>query len=58
VFSHYDRQGKCEWYGGGLEEFVSHYNRECTTDYAHTACLDVVRIGGTTAKQPEVLRTA
>jgi hypothetical protein len=57
VFSNYDRQGKCEWYGGGLDEFVSQYNHECATEYAHTECLDIVRIGGATAKQPEVLVT-
>jgi hypothetical protein len=57
MFSHYDRRGKCEWFGGGLEDFVSHYNRECDTNYVHTSCLDIVRISGTTLKQPEVLVT-
>lgn len=57
MFSHYDRKGKCEWFEGGLGEFVSHYNREIGRSYIRTECLDVVRIGGSTAKQPEVLVT-
>jgi len=57
VFSHYDRKGKCEWFEGGLGEFVSHFNRELGRNYARTECLDIVRIGGSTAKQPEVLVT-
>lgn len=56
MFSHHDRRGKCEWFEG-LAEFVSHYNRKVSTHYERTECLDIVRIGGSTAKQPEVLLT-
>jgi hypothetical protein len=57
MFCHFQRQGKCEWFAGGLNEFISHYNREFLTNYALTECLDVIRIGGTTPKNPEVLVT-
>jgi hypothetical protein len=57
MFSHYQRHGKCEWRGGGLDKFVSHYNRENGTNYAHTECLDIVRTGGRTEPKPEVLLT-
>jgi hypothetical protein len=57
MFSHFQRHGKCEWIGGGLERFVAHYNRECGTAYAHSQCLDVVKIGGNPRKEPEVLLT-
>ncbi len=57
MFSHYQRHGKCEWLEGGLDKFVSHYNRECGTSYAHTECLDIVRTGGATEKKPEALVT-
>jgi hypothetical protein len=57
LFSHHDRRGKCEWFEGGLEQFASHYNATLGTDFNRTECLDVVRIGGSTAKQPEVLLT-
>lgn len=57
MFNHYQRRGKCEWFEGGLDEFVSHYNRECGTNYALTECLDIARTGGATEKKPEVLVT-
>jgi hypothetical protein len=57
MFSHYQRHGKCEWREGGLDEFVSYYNRENGTSYAHTECLDIVRTGGRTDPKPEVLVT-
>jgi len=57
MFSHYQRHGKCEWRGGGLEKFVSHYNRENGTNYVRTECLDIVRTGGQTKPKPEVLVT-
>jgi hypothetical protein len=57
MFSHYQRRGKCEWREGGLDKFVSHYNRESGTNYAHTECLDIVRTGGQTEPKPEVLVT-
>ena len=57
MFIHYEKPSKCEWLEGGLDEFVSHYNRECSRSYSHTECLDVVRAGGATPKAPEVLVT-
>jgi hypothetical protein len=57
MFSHYQRHGKCEWREGGLDKFVSHYNRENGTNYAHTECLDIARTGGRTEPKPEVLVT-
>lgn len=57
MFSHHNDNGKCEWFGGGLEHFVSHYNQENGTNYGRTECLDVVKIGGATPKKPEVLVT-
>jgi hypothetical protein len=57
MFSHYQRHGKCEWREGGLDKFVSHYNRENGTSYAHTECLDIERTGGRTEPKPEVLVT-
>ncbi len=57
LFSHYQRHGKCEWRGGGLDKFVSHYNRENGTSYVHTECLDIVRTGGQTKPKAEVLVT-
>jgi hypothetical protein len=45
---------------GSREAWTSlcpHYNRQVGTHYAHTECLDVIRIGGMTGKQPEVLVT-
>ncbi len=57
MFSHYQRHGKCEWREGGLDKFVSHYNRENGTSYALTECLDILRTGGRTEPKPEVLVT-
>jgi hypothetical protein len=57
LFSHYERRGKCEWFGGGLAEFVSQYNRDCGMGYSLTECLDIGRVGGATPKKPEVLVT-
>jgi len=57
MFSQYQRHGKCEWRGGGLDKFVSHYNRENETNYVRTECLDIVRTGGRTQPKPEVLIT-
>lgn len=57
MFTHYDRRGKCEWFEGGLEHFVSYYNCANQKAFSRTECLDLVRIGGSTAKQPEVLLT-
>jgi hypothetical protein len=48
---------KCEWRVGRLDEFVSHYNRENKTSYAHSECLDIKPTGGQTARKPEVLVT-
>jgi hypothetical protein len=57
MFSNYRRYGKCEWRGGGLDKFVSHYNRENGTNYVRTECLDIERTGGETKPKPEVLVT-
>src|SRR5579863_4374934 len=57
MFSHFDRRGKCEWREGGLHAFVSHYNSERGTAFSLTKCLDIIPIGPTTPKQPEVLLT-
>lgn len=57
MFTHFDDPGKCEWLGGGLDAFMRHYNEQCGTAYALTDCLDVVRVSGTTPKEPEVLLT-
>jgi len=46
MFFHFDRQGKCEWFGGDLQGFVSHYNRELGTNYLRTECLDIRRTDG------------
>jgi hypothetical protein len=51
------RETKCEWRVGRLDEFVSRYNRENGTSYAHTECLDIKPTGGKTAPKPEVLVT-
>lgn len=56
MFTHYQWRKKCEW-RGGLEEFVSHYNRENGTNDARAECLDILRTGGRTARKPEVLVT-
>lgn len=57
MFSHFDRRGKCEWFEGGLNAFVSHYNSERGTAYSLTECLDILPVGPMTPKQPEVLLT-
>ena len=57
MFAHFEYPGKCEWLGGGLDAFVRRYNDQCGTAYALTRCLDVVKISGTTPKEPEVLLT-
>jgi hypothetical protein len=57
MFLHFEKPSKCEWLEGGLDQFVSHYNRECGTAHSHTDCLDVVKVGGATPKAPEVLVT-
>jgi hypothetical protein len=57
VFGQYQRRGKCEWREGGLDRFVSHYNRENGTNYALAECLDILRTGGRTVPRPEVLVT-
>lgn len=57
MFSHFTRNGKCEWFQGGLVEFIHNYNHECGTSYTLTKCLDVERTGGATPKMPEVLLT-
>lgn len=55
MFLHFERRGRCEWYDGGLKDFVSHYNRQRGTSYVLSECLDVKRNGGNTPKEPEVL---
>jgi hypothetical protein len=57
MFQHFHPRGKCEWRAGGLDVFVKHYNEKNGTAYSLSACLDVVRINGSTAKAPEVLLT-
>lgn len=57
MFTHYNNPGKCEWRGGALNAFVRHYNESAGSAYALTKCLDIVRISGTTRKEPEVLLT-
>lgn len=57
MFAHFTKSGKCEWFQGGLVEFIHHYNNECGTSYTLTKCLDVERSGGATPKMPEVLLT-
>jgi hypothetical protein len=57
LFSHFEQRGKCEWFEGGLDAFVLHYNDEYGTIYSHTECLDIVRVGEATPKKPEVLVT-
>jgi hypothetical protein len=57
MFTHFEYPGKCEWLGGGLDAFVTRYNEQRGTQYALTRCLDIVKISGTTPKEPEVLLT-
>ena len=57
MFAHFTKIGKCEWFQGGLAEFIRHYNNECGTSYILKKCLDVERIGDATPKMPEVLLT-
>jgi len=57
MFTHFDGTGGCEWLGGALNAFVSHYNATIGTDYELTKCLDIVKISGATPKEPEVLLT-
>jgi hypothetical protein len=54
VFSHYQKREKCEWHAG-LDDFIAHYNKKHTTNYALSECLDVKRTGDRTEQQPEVL---
>jgi hypothetical protein len=57
MFSHFEYPGKCEWLGGGLNEFTRHYNEQSGTAYSRTQCLDITKLSGMTPKAPEVLLT-
>jgi hypothetical protein len=58
MFTHRQQpKTKCEWRVGRLDEFVSHYNRENGTSYAHTEFLDIKPTGGQAPRKPEVLVT-
>lgn len=57
MFTHYNRPDGCEWLRGGLNDFVTHYNNLNGSAYSLTACLDVVKVSGSSPKEPEVLLT-